>query len=281
MTDSTASASPTDSAAPTSPSALPALTATTLSVGSGDRVLVVLPSLGTAVEPLWRAAAQGLPDTWTVVGVDLPGNGRSAPVAPTGPATTAIAALADAVLTAVRAALPGTEAFTVAGDSVGGTIALQLALDHPETVQAAAVFCTGAKIGAADACMDRAAHVETAGAESMVEGSKQRWFDPGFLDSLPDISAELLDSLAAADARSYAAVCRALAAFDVRDRLAEISTPVLAVAGEHDEVTTAASLEEISSGITAGQLVVVDDAGHLVPAEAPAATAGLLTSFLG
>lgn len=266
---------------PTAPTALPALTATTLSAGSGDRVLVVLPSLGTAVEPLWRAAAAALPDAWTVIGVDLPGHGCSAAVEPAAPAATTIAQLADAALTAVRSALPGAESFAVAGDSVGGAIALQLALDHPEAVTAAAVFCTGAKIGAADAWTERAAHVEAAGAASMVEGSKQRWFAPGFLESHPDISTELLDSLAATDARSYATVCRGLAAFDVRDRLAEVTAPVLAVAGEHDEVTPAASLEEISSGVTDGGLVVVDDAGHLVPAEAPAATAGLLTSFVG
>jgi pimeloyl-ACP methyl ester carboxylesterase len=42
-----------------------------------------------------------------------------------------------------------------------------------------------------------------------------------------------------------------------------------------------ANLEEIAAGVPDGRLVVVDDAGHLVPAEAPVTTARLLTGMLG
>ena len=286
--DTTPEADATAQARVTDSTAMPALTATSLREGDGDRVLVVLPSLGTAVEPLWRAAVEELPADWTVVGVDLPGHGRSAAIADgDGPAagdpvaSTTIAELAEAVLAAVRQALPQASTFAVAGDSVGGAIALQLALDHPDAIEAVAAFCTGAKIGQAEAWNDRAAHVEAAGAESMVDGSRQRWFAPGFADAYPVIAGELLGSLAATERHSYAAVCRALAAFDVRDQLERVRVPVLAVAGEHDVPTPAASLEEIASGVPDGRLVVVDDAAHLVPAEAPAATARLLTDMLG
>jgi 3-oxoadipate enol-lactonase len=265
-----------------------ALTATPLRTGEGSRALIVLPSLGTAVEPLWRDVACRLPADWTVVGVDLPGHGRSAAIAGAdGPAagdpvaSTTIAELADAVLAAVRESLPQTTTFAVAGDSVGGAIALQLALAHPEAVDAVAVFCSGATIGVTEAWNERAAHVEAAGAASMVDGSRQRWFAPGFADAHPVIAGELLGSLAATERHSYAAVCRALAAFDVRDQLDRVRAPVLAVAGEHDAVTPVANLEEIAAGVPDGRLVVVDDAGHLVPAEAPVTTARLLTGMLG
>ena len=47
------------------------------------RVLVVLPSLGTSAAALWQQAATELselsPET-TVIGIDLPGHGRSAPL---------------------------------------------------------------------------------------------------------------------------------------------------------------------------------------------------------
>ena len=253
------------------------LTATQLAAGSADaRVLVVLPSLGTAVQPLWQGAVAGLAGDWVVVGVDLPGHGRSAPVEARPGVAVTMEELADAVLATVRAAVPGTESFVVAGDSVGGAIALQLALSHPDAVDGVAAFCTGAKIGQAEAWEERAALVEQAGTPTMVEGSAQRWFAPGFLEAQPVVATELLHGLQDADRFSYAAVCRALAAFDVRDRLAEVRVPVLAVAGEHDQPTPSESLQEIADGVPRGRFELVEGAAHLVPAEAPAITARLL-----
>jgi 3-oxoadipate enol-lactonase/4-carboxymuconolactone decarboxylase len=71
-------------------------------------------------------------------------------------------------------------------------------------------------------------------------------------------------------------VCGALAAFDVRDRLAEIKTPVLAVAGSADAVTPPSGLEAIATGVADGRLVVLDGVGHLAPAEAPDVVARLI-----
>lgn len=262
------------------------LTATLLPTGGagpaadGSRVLVVLPSLGTAVQPLWQYAAAQLPGDWTVVGVDLPGHGRSAPVAARPGIALTMEDLAEQVLESVRSVLPNVGSFAVAGDSVGGAIALQLALSHPELVDAAGVFCSGAKIGTAEAWEERAAFVEEAGTPTMVEGSVQRWFAPGFIEAQPVVSTELLHSLQGTDRFSYAAVCRALATFDVRDRLKDVRVPILAVAGEHDQPTPPASLKAIADGVPHGRFEVVADAAHLVPAEAPEITAELLHGFL-
>ena len=249
--------------------------------GSQPRTLVVLPSLGTAVEPLWARAAALLPRDWTVVGVDLPGHGRSAPLGEGPGASRTMEDFAAQVLEAVRTQVPELTTFAVAGDSVGGAIALQLALDHPDLVEAAVPFCTGAQIGSPEAWEDRAAHVEREGTATMVEGSIQRWFAPGFPDTQPEVADPLLESLRQTDDVSYAAVCRALAAFDVRDRLSALRPPVLAVAGAHDQPTPPASLQVIADGAPQGRAVVVEEAAHLVPAEAPARTAQLLTEFLG
>lgn len=180
----------------------------------------------------------------------------------------------------MRSVLPDVDSFAVAGDSVGGAIALQMALSYPDVVEAAGVFCSGAKIGTAESWEERAAFVEEAGTPTMVEGSAQRWFAPGFMEAQPVVSTELLHSLQGADRYSYAAVCRALAAFDVRDRLAGVRVPVLAVAGEHDQPTPPESLKAIADGVPHGRFDVVSDAAHLVPAEAPERTAELLHGFL-
>ncbi|MGO3024316.1 MAG: bifunctional 3-oxoadipate enol-lactonase/4-carboxymuconolactone decarboxylase PcaDC [Brevibacterium sp.] len=255
------------------------------------RVLVVLPSLGTSVAALWQQAATELtalsPET-TVIGIDLPGHGRSAPI--DVPAGTSMAPrvtmsdLAEAVLATLDRVLPDVAAagapVDLAGDSIGGATALQLALDHGDRFGRIAVFCTGAKIGEASAWEERAQTVATSGTPTQVIGSAQRWFGEGFMDREPEASAALLHSLQDADRFSYAALCYALADFDVRARLPEITRPLLAVAGSQDQPTSATKLAEIANGVPGALLEVIDGAAHLVPAEAPTVTAGLLADFL-
>ena len=156
------------------------------------RVFVVLPSLGTYAAALWQQAATELselsPET-TVIGIDLPGHGRSAPI--DVPAGTSVAPritmsdLAEAVLGTLDRVLPDVAApgapVDLAGDSIGGATALQLALDHGDRFGRIAVFCTGAKIGEASAWEERAQTVATSGTPTQVIGSAQRWFGEGFM----------------------------------------------------------------------------------------------------
>ncbi|WP_433795295.1 4-carboxymuconolactone decarboxylase [Actinoplanes sp. CA-252034] len=203
-----------------------------------------------------------------VIGWDLPGHGVSAPA--TGPFT--IADLAREVLALAGRIRPG-ETFLYAGDSIGGAVGLQLLLDAPARVTAAALLCTGARIGEPAMWHDRAALVRAEGVESVVAGARERWFAPG---SPPPAAESLVAALRATDAESYARACEALAEFDVRDRLPEIAAPVLAVAGEHDRPTPPDSLRAIADGVLHGRLVVLGGVAHLAPAENPEVVAFLL-----
>ena len=276
------------------------LTATVLAAPSApaskdQRVLVVLPSLGTSVSALWQSAAThlgGVDTETTVIGIDLPGHGRSAPVeVPAGTSAVprlTMSDLAEAVLASIERVLPdvigssdaGGARLVLAGDSIGGAITLQLALDHPDRFERAAVFCTGAKIGEASGWEERAEVVATSGTPTQVIGSAQRWFGEGYMEREPEASAALLHSLQDTDRFSYAALCHALASFDVRSRLAEITLPVLAVAGSEDQPTPPTKLVEIANGISGALLEIIEGAAHLVPAEAPSITAGLLSDFM-
>jgi len=246
---------------------VPVLTGVTL-VNAPDRpLLVVGPSLGTSVEALWSRCVALLAGRFHVVGWDLPGHGRSAPPA---------AAFSMAELAVAVRALVGQTPFWYAGDSAGGAVGLQLLLDAPQQIPRAVLLCTGAKIGEAQGWRDRAAVVRASGTAAMVEGSAQRWFAPGFIDREPAAASALLHSLRDTDAAGYALTCEALAEFDLRGRLGEIGTPLLAVAGALDVPTPPASLAEIASGVRDGRLVVLDDVAHLPPAERPDAVAALL-----
>ncbi|GAB3762001.1 3-oxoadipate enol-lactonase/4-carboxymuconolactone decarboxylase [Nocardioides ginsengisegetis] len=244
--------------------------------GRPDLPLLLLgPSLGTSATALWSDAARHLAQDFQVVAWDLPGHGSNrTPVE--DPVT--IASLAADVLDLVDAMV---ESFTpvsfhYAGDSVGGAVGLQLLLDAPHRVASATLLCTGARIGTVESWTERAELVGTSGTPAVVSASAQRWFGPGFLDREPDRGSALLHSLADARDDGYVAVCRALAAFDVRDRLGEIKVPVLAVAGAEDVATPTDGLAEIADGVADGRLVVLDGVAHLAPAEAPEVVARLI-----
>jgi 3-oxoadipate enol-lactonase / 4-carboxymuconolactone decarboxylase len=233
-------------------------------------LLLCGPSLGTSVSALWSQVAERLGDQFHVVGWELPGHGNSR----AAHAAFTIAELAAGVLNLADSLSP--RPFHYAGDSVGGAVGLELLLDSPARVRTATLLCTGARIGTPETWTERAALVRASGTPVMVDAAAAGWFAPGFIERRPEIATALLHALQDADRFGYAWTCEALAGFDVRTRLAEISTPVLAVAGAADDRTPTDLLREIADGVLDGRLVVLDDVAHLAPAEDPEAVAGLI-----
>ncbi|MBL7495726.1 4-carboxymuconolactone decarboxylase [Frankia sp. CNm7] len=258
---------------------IPQITGVELAGRPHQPLLVVGPSLGTSSTALWSTVAGLLGDIFHVVGWDLPGHGG----APVGTPFT-IAELAAGVLDYTRNVAAGRgdrqTAFAYAGVSLGGAVGLRLLLDAPEQVGRAALLCTGATIGEPPAWRERAATVRASGCAAVVTASARRWFAPGFQDREPIVAAELLRALVEVDPEGYAQACEALADFDVRDRLAAIDAPLLAIAGAHDAVTPPTCLEQITSEVRHGRLAVLDDVAHLAPVEAPRPVADLVRGHL-
>ncbi|GGH49243.1 alpha/beta fold hydrolase [Microbacterium album] len=246
----------------------------TAPVGPDGAPLVVLgPSLGTSTI-LWEDVLPALTARFRVSCWDLPGHGTAKP------ATDAFTLdeLADAVADGIREL--GAPAL-YAGVSVGGATGLELLLRHPDVVSAAAIVCSSPWFGDPSFWTQRAEQVRTQGTGSLVVGSAQRWFAPGSIERRPELTGRLLHSLRDADDASYALVCEALARYDVRDRLGEIATPVLAIYGEHDAVSPEADARAIAEGVQQGRYVRIDDASHLAPAERPDEVAVVLNDFFG
>ena len=130
-------------------------------------LLVLLPSLGTTTA-VWNGVvahvSSALPEL-RILRVDLPGHGAS----PAAREPFTIAELAEATLRLVDET--GGGRFHVAGLSLGGTIALELAAGHPDRVLSLAAFCSGSRIGDAAGWGERAAQVRASGTASLVTGS--------------------------------------------------------------------------------------------------------------
>ncbi|MCL8013613.1 3-oxoadipate enol-lactonase [Streptomyces sp. AS02] len=222
--------------------------------------LLLGPSLGTS-SALWDKVAPELSITHRVVRWDLPGHGGSAADligagATVGDLARLVLALADSL---------GIERFAYAGVSLGGAVGLHLAVHHPERVASLAVICSSAHFNGAKPWEERAALVRREGLAGLAENANARWFTPGF--TVPELVRDHRD----ADPAAYAACCDALAAFDLRERLPEIASPTLLIAGREDPATPPAHLREIADAVPGAALVEIPGASHLAPAQCPEA----------
>ena len=246
------------------------LIALTEPVGAEGAPLVVLgPSRGPSTI-LWEDVVPLLADDYRIAAWDLPGHGAG----PVARAPFTVADLADAVAAAVPE-----ETFLYAGVSLGGATGLELARRHGDRLGAAAIVASGAQLGDPDAWADRAAQARAQSTSSLIIASAQRWFAPDSIARRPALTGRLLHALQDADDDSYARCCEALAAYDVRPVLGEITVPVLAAWGAFDAVAPEAKAIEIAEGVRDGRTARIEDAGHLPPAEQPEAVAALLRSF--
>ncbi|MGY0498301.1 bifunctional 3-oxoadipate enol-lactonase/4-carboxymuconolactone decarboxylase PcaDC [Nocardia sp. FBN12] len=261
---------------------IPTVTGVQLGGSPALPLLVCGPSLGTSAVALWSAAAGLLGKRFHVVAWDLPGHGHNRAAVAEGftiaELATGVQTFVDGVLTE-RGETGGN--FVYAGVSVGGAVGLQLLLDWPGRITTAVLACTAARIGDEQLWRDRAELVRSGGTSVLVEGSARRWFAPGFVDQQPEVTAALLHSLSDTDVAGYAAVCDALASFDVRGDLSRIDTPIVALAGAYDPVTTVAAMAELAHEVGHGRLLVLDRVAHLAPAEAPADVAQIITQAAG
>ncbi|MGX1273493.1 bifunctional 3-oxoadipate enol-lactonase/4-carboxymuconolactone decarboxylase PcaDC [Streptomyces phaeoluteigriseus] len=232
--------------------------------------LLLGPSLGTSYA-LWDEVAPELSITHRVIRWDLPGHGGSAadligPGATVGDLAGLVLALADSL---------GVQRFAYAGVSLGGAVGLHLALHHPERVTSLAVICSSAHFNGARPWQERAALVRREGLDSLADNAPSRWFSGEF--TVPELVADHRR----ADPEGYAACCDALAAFDLRERLAEIAVPTLLIAGREDPATPPAHLREIADAVPDATLVEIPGASHLAPAQCPGAVLTALRAHFG
>ena len=237
------------------------------------QTIVLGSSLGTA-SALWDGVVSALAEHYRVLRFDLPGHALT----PAAGEPFSIADVADGVIAFVDSV--GGGLFHYAGISIGGAVGLELALRHPDRLLNLAVLCSGAKIGAAEGWLERAAHIRVNGTDDVIAGSAERWFAPGFLERSPAAAAATLATLGQVDDESYALCCDALAAFDVTDEVRVIRSRTLCVSGEFDLPTPTAQLQELASRIPGARHVTIAGVAHLPALERPDTVAALLLEFL-
>jgi 2-succinyl-6-hydroxy-2,4-cyclohexadiene-1-carboxylate synthase len=200
--------------------------------------------------------------------LDLRGHGTAAAQRP----ITFAAGVAD-----VAALAP--ERFALCGYSLGGRIALHVALAHPERVTRLVLVATTAGIEDPAQRAERRAADEALAAfaeRSTIAAFADRWLaQPMFAADPPEAVAFARADLLRNDPAALAAVLRGIgtgAMEPLWGRLGDLRMPVTVVAGERDGKFVALG-ERLAAALPDAELVAVPGAGHGLTREAPEAVA--------
>lgn len=228
--------------------------------GIPDRPIVLIGSLGST-RSMWRMQREAFQQSGPVITIDLRGHGDSQNL----DVATSIEDLAGDVLEALNQI--GIERAHFVGVSLGGAICQQIAINHPERVDYLVLSCTAAKFGTPQMWQERAETVRAHGTAPLVDGVLSKWFTAPYVASHSDVVRAVRHDFLSTSSTGYARACEALANFDIRDRLAEISAPTLVIAGTEDGSTPPDVVHELAAGIPGAQWKLLEGGAHLLNIE--------------
>jgi len=214
---------------------------------------------------LWKRTLSFLSGEGTAIAVNLPGH-------PSGEVTCKSAAdYSEAVHSFI--AERGIRKPAVCGHSMGGAIALTLALDHPEDLGSLILMDTGAKLGVNPELVEGLRDQPLRAIEKMIT--------PWSFHSLSlDAAREGRTALSISNLPVFLNDYLACDGFDVRARLPQIAARTLIICGESDRMTFPRWSHFMRANILASSAFFIRDAGHMVPLEKPQLCAQLIQSFL-
>lgn len=226
----------------------------------------------------WIHQVLRLPQFWWIV-PHLRGHGQSPPPMP----RQTIEEAALDVLAVLDA--EGVEQAVVLGNSLGGTVALALAMMRPERVRALVLVepSVPALVGAEGRrrLVDDAAETRRLLASDRVDDALARFMVPRLGEDWQQKAGRRRLQEWRRNIFSVPAWIDAVLAFDPGPvPFAVVDHPTLLVYGQHTQPFYRAMTEAVARLLPAAELVEVPEAGHGAPADNPEAFNGLLVRFL-
>ena len=213
----------------------------------------------------WPGELRRLPGH-AVYSLDLPGHGKSG-----GAGRAEVGAYADAVRDFAEALdLP---ALVLAGHSMGGAIAIELAVRYPARLAGLILVGAGAKLRVAPEILTGILDDYVGSTELLAQWAYGEHVDPNLLRLYTRRLREV-------DPRTLRADFLACDAFDRRADVSRIALPTLILCGDADRMTLVKFSQFLHEQIAGSQLVIVPGAEHMVMLEQPAAVAEAVARFL-
>ncbi len=235
---------------------------------------------------LWHYQMAGIGGR-RLVFLDMRGHGRSEPKGREDFSVSRLARDLEAVIDDC-----GLEEAVVVGHSIGGMVALELGALRPELlgspIKGLVLVNTTYTVpmetiagGAAVARLERVVRrpFDFIGKQSsridrlrkLVRPSDALFWTVSFTAFGPRASAKQIDytydMLADTSSDTIFDLFKAYRDFDVRDRLAEITVPVLVVTGEHDRITLPSASRHLAENLPKAEIEIFLDCGHMTMME--------------
>jgi pimeloyl-ACP methyl ester carboxylesterase len=243
--------------------------------GAGEPLLLLM---GLAYpSDMWYRSRPMLAKQFRTIVIDNRGVARSD--MPPGPYP--IAVMASDALKVLDAA--GVESAHVYGISMGGMIAQELTLQHPERVRSLILGCTaagGPKAVLADpevtqVIMSRGTMTPEEAAEAAVPFIYDKSTLRARIDEDINVRRPWFPK-----GEAYIAQLQGIMAWEAYSRLDQIQVPTLVIHGEHDRLVPAGNGKLIAERIAGARLVMLPKASHIYPTDQTEAADRTVLEFL-
>ncbi|MDQ0315566.1 alpha/beta fold hydrolase [Amorphus orientalis] len=174
--------------------------------------------------------------------------------------------------------------FALAGLSMGGYLAMELALRAPDRIERLALLNTKIRPDTPDERANREALIELAEAEGMEAVADRlmprllhpdRLADPDLVDRVRRMAVDTGADVFVAQERAL------LTREDISGRAGEIRMPTMVLVGDADQLTPPEMGQEIDAALPNSNLVTIEACGHLSSLERPTEVAQALATWLG
>jgi len=227
---------------------------------------------------MWDHQVETLSSRYRCIAYDFLGHGGS-PLGPEGYSLEDEAENLHALM-----AQWGASPAHIVGLSMGGMVALRLALAQPQDVRSLTILDASAE----EELPERAPLYEQLAATAKAQGPQTVadpvvgfMFSRGFVESQPETVEAYKRSFGALDMEGLERATKAVSRrTTVLARIPQIAAPTLVMVGSEDISTTADKAQHIADGIRGARLETVAGSGHMTPVEQPERISELLSAFL-
>jgi pimeloyl-ACP methyl ester carboxylesterase len=172
------------------------------------------------------------------------------------------------------------------GESMGGMVAQELALRHPQKVRSLVLGCTtsgGPKaVPLGGEALASAYSTESLSPEERGRALAEAAFTKGYLEYHPEIISTLIEARRRKplDPVAFAHRLKAAYAHDTYDRLPRLACPTLIITGKEDVLISWENSRILAERIPGAKLVLLEPAGHAFWVEQPERTREAILTFL-
>ena len=236
-----------------------------------DQILLFIHPLG-ADHSVFNKVMVGLSRDYTCYSVDIRGHGKSPVIEP------------PYSIESMAADISSTFVFdkpvNVMGVSIGGMIAMSLAIKKLIPIKKLILSDTGHVIGNYQLWQERIDLVNSGGLEKIVDMAIERWFPEKFRTEFPELMDECKRMQLKTSVKGYVGACQAIQSANLTDEVFKIENDTLVINGSKDISTPPELGRQLKDLITNGTFRELDGIGHVPPLQDPNLTIKILKEFL-